>query len=213
MGHAGHQTLQASHRDIGPLIQQGLSEFMGVMCGMIQVVDCTSQFAPHTRRGCSEGICRLVHFSDVILLQIISHYPRMMRRSIVILVAKIISKVLPSKWNQGVPQDVSMHHAINVPIQEHKGWFCTPVECAPDMDRTSILYPPAWTLSALQSCWKRSPDSRWSQQGLPQDSANRVASGHKCVVNRLTANMHSIQIPHPLSEGTGNPEVVFMGLS
>ena len=46
-----------------------------------------------------------------------------------------------------------------------------------------------------------------NQQGLPQDPASTAASGSKSVVYRLTANMHSIQISHPLSEGT--LEVVF----
>ena len=48
-----------------------------------------------------------------------------------------------------------------------------------------------------------------SQQGLHQDPTSMVAFGHKSVVNRLTANTHSIQIPHPLSEGMGTFEAVF----
>ena len=44
-----------------------------------------------------------------------------MSRSIVIFVAEIISKVLLSKWYQGIPQDLQIYHAIDIPIQEHKG--------------------------------------------------------------------------------------------
>ena len=46
-----------------------------------------------------------------------------------------------------------------------------------------------------------------SQQGLPQDPASTVTSGHKLVVNLLMANM--LSIPHPLNEGTGTLETVF----
>ena len=122
--HAGYQTLQASHRFIGPLIQQGLTEFMEVIWWMIQVVECTPLFVPQMFDGDAvKGLCRLVHFSDVLLLEINSHYSGTMKCSIVILVAKIILKVLPSKWYKGVPQDVPIHHAIDVPNQEHNGWF------------------------------------------------------------------------------------------
>ena len=48
-----------------------------------------------------------------------------------------------------------------------------------------------------------------SQKSLPHDPARTLASGHKSAVNRLTAHTHSIQIPHPLSEGTGTLEAVF----
>ena len=48
-----------------------------------------------------------------------------------------------------------------------------------------------------------------SQQGLPRDPASTVESGHKCVVNRRTVDTHSIQIPHPLSEGTDILGAVF----
>ena len=91
----GHQTLQAFHMDIGQLIQQGLVNFME----MIYFVDCTPQYVPQMLDGVAvRGLCRLVHFSDVLLLQIISHPPGTMRRRIVILIANIISKMLPSKW-------------------------------------------------------------------------------------------------------------------
>ena len=36
-----------------------------------------------------------------------------------------------------------------------------------------------------------------------------VASGHKSVVNHLTGNTHSLQIPHPLGENTDTLEAVF----
>ena len=42
-----------------------------------------------------------------------------------------------------------------------------------------------------------------------QDPASTVAHAHKLVVNCLTANTHSIQIPHLLSEGTGTLKAVF----
>ena len=51
---------------------------------------------PDSSHRCSMG------FSDVLLLQILSHYPGMIKRSIVILVEEIVSKVLPSMWYQGV---------------------------------------------------------------------------------------------------------------
>ena len=65
-GHAGHQTLQAFLVGIGPLIKQGLAEFMEVMWGMIHVVDCAPQFVPQKLDGVAvRGLCRPVHFSDV----------------------------------------------------------------------------------------------------------------------------------------------------
>ena len=64
-GHAGHQTLQAFQIDIGPLIQQRLAEFMEV--------DRTPQFVPQMLdRVAGRAVWRLVHFSDVIFVQIIS---------------------------------------------------------------------------------------------------------------------------------------------
>ena len=104
--------------------------------------------------GTVRGLCRLVHFSDVLLLKINSHHPGMMKRSIVILVAKIILKVLPSKWYQGVPQDVHIHHAIDVPNQEHKGWFSTLLECAPDMDKIPSSLDPG-SLAVLPEAFFR----------------------------------------------------------
>ena len=84
---------------------------------MIHVVECTLQFVPETLDGVAvRGLFRLVHFSDVLLLQIISHYPGTMRRSLVILEAKTFSKMLRNKWYQGVPQDLPIHHAIDVAI-------------------------------------------------------------------------------------------------
>ena len=84
------------------------------LCGGWSMLLIARPNSPHRR---SMG---LVHFSDVLLPQIINHYSGTIRRSIVILVAKIISNVLPSKWYQGVPQDVTIHDIINVPIQGHK---------------------------------------------------------------------------------------------
>ena len=84
----------------------------------VHVGDCTPWFAPQMLdRLAVRGLCRQFHFSDTLLLQIISHYPGTTRRSIFILVAEIICKVLPSKWCQGVPQDVLIHLAIDVRIQ------------------------------------------------------------------------------------------------
>ena len=125
-------------------------EFMEVMWGMIHVVDCTPQFVPRMFDGVTvRRLCRLVHFSDVHLLQIISHYPGTMRRIIVILVAKIIFKVLPRKWYQSVPEDVPIHHAIDVPIQEHKGWFVILLNAPrqgqnPPPPSHSQVLPPWW---------------------------------------------------------------------
>ena len=224
---------------------------MKVMWGMIHVVDCAPQFVLQMHDGVAiRGLYRLVHFSDVLLLQIINHYSGTMIRSIVILVATIISNVLPSKWYHDVPQDVPIHHATDVPIQEHKGWFGTPVECPPDMDKTPFSFDPG-SLAVLLGVFSRqstnshaaidrgqlktwliSPDSTGpsnhslvlpppcpvkvgsamirSQQGIPPDPASTVACDHKSVVNRLTADMHLIQIPHPLSESMGTFEVVFV---
>ena len=64
--------------------------------------------------------------------------------NIIILVEKIISKVLPSKWYKGVQQYVLIYRAIDVPIQENMGWFGTPVECP----QTWTEPPPVWTLAA-----------------------------------------------------------------
>ena len=98
--------------------------------------------------------------------------------------------------------------------------------------------PPAWTLAAWQSSpigsstgcsWKcdSSPQMMWDKAATVMfrhlrawsmrsrrwwqslDPANMVSSGHKLVVNRLMANTHSIQITHPLNEGTGTLEAVF----
>ena len=48
-----------------------------------------------------------------------------------------------------------------------------------------------------------------SQQGLPPDPASTVVSGHKLVVNFLTANTRSIQISHNFSPGADTLEAVF----
>ena len=56
-GHAGHQTLQAFLMDIGPLIKQGLAEFMEVMWVMIHVFLLRAPIRPpEARWGCSQGI-------------------------------------------------------------------------------------------------------------------------------------------------------------
>ena len=48
------------------------------------------------------------------------------------LVTKLISKVLPSKWYQGVPQDVPRHQAVDVPKYERRGVIClTPTPTPP----------------------------------------------------------------------------------
>ena len=155
--------LPAFHRDIGPLIQQGLVEFMEAMWGMTHVDDCMAQFVPQMFDGIVvRGLCRLVHFSAVLLLQIISHCPGTMRHSSVILAAKIISKVLLSKWCQGVPNKMSRYTTPYTFLSRStRGDFVpqwnAPPQTPPHPDTEP---PPAWTLAAWQSCWKRSPGSR-----------------------------------------------------
>ena len=59
---------------------------MEVIWRMIHVVDCSHQLVSQmVDRVAVSGFCRLVHFDDVLLLQIISHFPGTMRPSIVIL--------------------------------------------------------------------------------------------------------------------------------
>ena len=50
-----------------------------------------------------------------------------------------------------------------------------------------------------------------SHRGLSQYPANKVSPGHKSVANCLTTDVHSIQIPHPLSVGTGILKVGLQG--
>ena len=144
----GHQTRWAFHRNIGPLIPHGLAEILGVMWGD---PSCWLH-APQMLDGVAVlGLCRLVHFTDVLLLQIINHYPGTMRRSIVILVAAIVFKVLPI-YPARCPD--TPRHWRSYPGAQGVIWH--PCGMVPDMDRT----PPALTLAAWQSCWKRSPGSR-----------------------------------------------------
>ena len=78
-----------------------------------------------------------------------------------------------------------------------------------------MTWDQAATVKFCHLCAQSRQRRRWlgSQQGLPQDPANTVASGLKSIVNRLMANSHSIQIPHHLSEGMGTLEAVFMDYS
>ena len=222
-------TLQAFHRDICPLMQQGLAKFMEVIWVMIHVVDCATQLVPQMLDGVAvRGLWRLV-----LLLQILSHYPGTMRRSIVMLVAKSIPNVLPSKWFPDVPKDVPMHHAIDVLVQEPNGRFCTPLQLRPwqtgslagsvfaAVDELAWGHRPGTVenmthlprrrgYKQLQSSSVTSVSSLGgagmigSQQGFRQDPARTAAYGHRCVFGCQTANKHSIKFhnnSHPLSEG------------
>ena len=128
--------------------------------GVIHVDDCTPQFVPQMLdRVAVRESCRLVLLNDVLLLQIISHYPGPMRRSIDILVAEIISKVLPNKWYQGVPQDILILQAIDVPIQEHKGWSGNLMDWHPDMDWTPSSLNPSSLAVLLEAFSGKSTNS------------------------------------------------------
>ena len=78
MGHAGHQTLQTFHRDIGPLINRARRSSWRLSGGWSMLLIAR----PQMLYGVAvRGLCRLVHFSDDLLLQ------------------KIISKVVTWIWS------------------------------------------------------------------------------------------------------------------
>ena len=75
-----------------------------------------------------------------------------------------------------------------------------------------VTHIPRWRgTKQLQTSYDISLPSlgRAGEEGLPRDPASMVASGHKSVVNHLTGNTHSLQIPHPLGENTDTLEAVF----
>ena len=151
---------------------------------------CTAN-APHYRP--SEEIQRWAGWGcSQWALHIISLYLEKMRRSIVILVSKTISKALPSKWYYSFPQDVPIHHAIDVPIQEHKGWFGTAPATQPPNPHPT---PPHETASGSRLSfgtgysWKRdsSPQKTWDQAAIVKFRHIRAQSrlSRRCLaVNR-----------------------------
>ena len=129
---------------------------MEVKRGMIHV-DCTSNSSHKCSMGVAvRGLCMLVHFNDVLMLQIIRHYPGAMRHSIVILAAKLSPKCC---LLNGTKVSRKMYrYAMPLTFLSRS----TRDDLAPQWNasQTWTEPPPAWTLAVWQSCWKCSPSSR-----------------------------------------------------
>ena len=136
------------------------------------------------------GLCRLVHFSDVLLLQLISHYPGTMRRSIVILVAKSISKALPSKWYpQWCPArcPATPHHRHY--YQGAQGVIWHPCRMSPRHGQNPLRLGP-WKPDSLAgsvlptvdelSCGHRSTGYSWKRDSSPQITWDQAATVKFC---------------------------------
>ena len=95
-------------------------------------------------------------------------------------------------------QLMNSHVAIN--RVQLKTWLIFPDDVRPS-SHTQVLPPPCPVYAE--------PAIIGSQQGFPKDPGSMVTSGRKSIVNRLTANMHSILIPLPLSEGASTLKAAF----
>ena len=72
---------------------------------------------------------------DLLLFQELSHNPRTMGWSIIVLIAKFVLEVLSSEWNQILIQNVSVQHPSYIPAEDDQVRSTTMMKYTPNPDR------------------------------------------------------------------------------
>ena len=127
-------TGQCRHsRDFCPFTQQAMVNLTKILGWIVHTGDCTAQFIQNMFYGGSVWrSCRLLHLGDVALLKKVKDYPSPARCGVIVLIAVIITKMLPGKW-----QNAHVELTGEVSVGEHKRRFDTTVKSSQRHVRTT----------------------------------------------------------------------------